>query len=198
MKKLLTALLLTLAGVVIIGCKDNSVTGPLGTALDKAKGVITGEHLPETDVNAAIANHGFHKLLTWAEDGDMKAQHFVAVAYLLGDGVPQSYSAAEKWALRAANQGAPASQYLIGSIRMDAISGARLRDVDPNAVRAYMWFCLAAAQGNEPARNARDKFKQIIGPELVERAQALAAAWHPCHEQACIDIEPGDSPALLK
>lgn len=195
MKRLLTALILSLAGAIIIGCKDGSVAVPLGTALSKAKGAITGEHLPETDVHDALTNHGFPKLLTWAEEGDMKAQHFVALAYMLGDGVPQSYRAAEKWALRAANQGVPASQYLIGSIRMDAISGARLRDVDPNAVRAYMWFCLAAAQGNEPAHNARDKFKQIIGPELVERAQALAAEWRPCHEQACRDIEPGDSPA---
>lgn len=194
MKRLMTALLLPLTAALIVGCKDASVPVPVEAALNQAKGAITGDRLPETDVHAALANHGFPKLLTWAEEGDMKAQHFVAVAYMGGDGVPQNYQAADKWALRAANQGSPASQYLIGIIRMDAVSGEGLRGVEPNAVRAYMWFSLAAAQGNEPARNARDKFQSVITPKLVERAQALAAAWRPCRERACWDFEPGDSP----
>ena len=172
------------------GCKDASLPAPAEAAFDRAKTTLTGDRLPEKSSEAAITNHGHAKLLEWAEKGDGKAQHFVAIAYLNGNTVPKNFDAAGKWALRAANQGLARSQFLIGLIRIDAATGGHLLAVEPNFVRAYMWLSLAAAQGHEPARNELDRIQAAMDPRWVQRSQTLAAAWQQCKAKECQDFEP--------
>lgn len=185
--KLTLLILLTLS---LAGCKDASLPAPLEAAVDRAKTTVSGNRLPEKSSEAAITNHGQVKLLEWAEEGDGKAQHFVAVAYLTGNTVPKNFDAAAKWALRAANQGSAPSQFLIGFIREDAAAGNNLLSVQPNLVRAYMWLSLAAAQGHEPARSELDRIQSTMEPRWVQRAQKLAAAWQQCKAKECQDFEP--------
>lgn len=179
----------------IIGCKDASIPAAIGPSIAQVKGLAMGDRLPESKIGDAIANHGFQKLLTWAEEGDRKAQHFVAVAYLDGSVVTKNFNASEKWALRAANQGSPASQYLIGMIRAnEAKTTSNLLQLEPNLILAYMWFSVAAVQGNEPAKEMRDRIQSSMDPRWVTRAQEMAANWRPCNDRSCWDTEPKVGP----
>ena len=42
-----------------------------------------------------------------------------------------------------------------------------------------MWFDLASAQGNEDARQYRDRVAVRMTPEQIVEAQALAKEWKP-------------------
>jgi TPR repeat protein len=177
--------------VVLMGCKDASLPTPLGSAISQAKGFVTGNRLPESDSREAVANHGLQTLLNWAEEGDGKAQFFVAVAYLDGQSVPKNFAAAEKWALRAANQGVPPAQYLMGFIRLAELKGTQdLSQVTPLIIRAYMWFSLSAAGGHKPAVEERDRLQSAMDNAMVNRAQEMAANWRPCASRACWDRDP--------
>lgn len=185
---------LTLAISFLPGCKDASISSSASAPVDRAKAIDPRERLPETGVETALQNHGFPTLLKWAEEGDSKAQHFVAVAYLSGKVVPKNFALAETWARRAANQGSPPSQFLMGIIRKDAAVGDNLLALEPNSIISYFWFSLAAARGHDAARVERDKLERAMDSEWVKRAQELALAWRPCTAQACLDQEPSPGP----
>ena len=181
--------------ISLASCKDASLPISVEAAIDRAKTSVTGNRLPEKTSEAAISNHGHAKLLQWAQDGDEKAQHFVAVAYLTGNSVPKNFDVAAKWALRAANQGSASSQFMIGFMRADAAAGNDLLALEPNLVRAYMWLSLAAAQGHEPAKKELDRIQSSMDPSWVQRAQTLAAAWSQCNTKECQDSEPDPGPS---
>ena len=46
--------------------------------------------------------------------------------------------------------------------------------VPVNYLAAYVWFSVAAAQGNEGARTARDEVAEMLTLELRARGQVLA------------------------
>jgi uncharacterized protein len=182
--------LMALVAVVLVGCQDTRLPASIEAAADRAKAAISGNRLPEESSEAAITNHGYVTLLKWAEGGDAKAQHFVAVANLVGNAVPKNFEAARKWALRAANQGTASSQFMSGMIRSDAAIGSDLLAVEPNLVRAYMWFSLAAAQGHNSARNELARIEPAMDPRWVRKAQQLSADWRRCATKDCQDHEP--------
>ncbi len=51
--------------------------------------------------------------------------------------------------------------------------------VPQDDVQAYMWLSLAAAQGNELARKARDIVAKKMTPAELAEAQRLAREWTP-------------------
>jgi hypothetical protein len=51
--------------------------------------------------------------------------------------------------------------------------------VPQDYVLAHMWFNLAAAQGNEDARQNRDSVAKVMTPDQVAEAQRLARQWKP-------------------
>jgi TPR repeat protein len=51
--------------------------------------------------------------------------------------------------------------------------------VPQDYVLAYMWFNLAAAQGQKGAKSARDEIAKRMTSEQVEEAQKLAREWKP-------------------
>lgn len=61
--------------------------------------------------------------------------------YLLGDGIKQDYSQAQKWFLAAANQGGSKAQYHLGKIYKDRLG------VDKNLSLARTWFEKSAEAG---------------------------------------------------
>jgi TPR repeat protein len=63
---------------------------------------------PKTYASAAPA------LTVAAERGNARAQSRLAYMYWVGRGVPKNYVVAAWWARRAAEQGEPAAQYLLG------------------------------------------------------------------------------------
>lgn len=51
--------------------------------------------------------------------------------------------------------------------------------VPQDYVLAHMWFNLAAAQGNEDARQNRDSLAKVMTPDQIAEAQRLARQWKP-------------------
>ena len=49
--------------------------------------------------------------------------------------------------------------------------------------QAYMWFNLAAAQGDEDAAKHRDKLAEKMTPGQVAEAQRLASRWTEKHRK---------------
>jgi hypothetical protein len=65
-----------------------------------------------------------------------------------------------------------ADQLLRDAIATIDIAGGPVRP-------AYMWFSLAAVQGDEKARKALDHVESMITPEQRSEAQKLAREWKP-------------------
>jgi TPR repeat protein len=112
-----------------------------------------------------------------AEQGDVAAQFYVGVMYLVGMGVPQSYEMAFRWLRKPADHGSVQAQYLLGSLYYEA------RGVRRDYVQAYVWASLAAAQGYHPADSLRDGALHSLSSAEIEQAKTLVAAWKPATDQ---------------
>jgi TPR repeat protein len=87
-----------------------------------------------------------------------------------------------KWYQRAADLGFAEAQFRLGMMY------AKGQPVPQNYVQAHVWFILAAAQGHEEARNARDRLSKAMVPAQIAEAQRLARAWQL--EVAAMDPPP--------
>jgi len=47
--------------------------------------------------------------------------------------------------------------------------------VPQNYIKAYAWFNIAAAQGDENARENRDRVSDLMTPQQIGKAQELSA-----------------------
>jgi uncharacterized protein len=115
----------------------------------------------------------FRENLMPAEQGDAKAQVFVAYLYETGQGVNQNYSKAAEWYGRAARQGNPVAQTQLGNMY-------RLgRGVPQNYILAYMWFDLAQRQGSKQAIELKKGVAKKMSVKQVGEAKRLARQWKP-------------------
>jgi len=76
-----------------------------------------------------------------------------------------------KWFRKAAEQGLPQSQRGL-SFMYNLGQG-----VPVNNVKAYMWYSLAKAQGDEYAASNLDIIKEQMSHAQIDEAQKLAAEW---------------------
>jgi TPR repeat protein len=74
---------------------------------------------------------------------------------------------------KAADQGFAAAQSKLG------VMYAQGRGVPQDYVLAHMWSNLAAAQGDENAKNNRNLLEQHMSPDQIAEAQRLAREWKP-------------------
>lgn len=86
--------------------------------------------------------------LPLAERGDAKAQTGLSLLYFLGQGVAMNLAAAIDWSSKAANQGLPSAQFLLGQIYQHPWNPA-IRDLSS----AFKWYSKAAAQGYADAED---------------------------------------------
>ncbi|MGL4812282.1 MAG: tetratricopeptide repeat protein, partial [Beijerinckiaceae bacterium] len=111
-----------------------------------------------------------------------------------GDGKPD-YNVASDLFRRAAQFGIRDSQYNI------AILLARGLGVGQSMKDAYMWFSVAAAQGDEEAARKRDEVGGRLSPEDLSAAKAAAASFKPLAQDALANDVPDriwDTPTLGK
>lgn len=80
--------------------------------------------------------------------------------------------AADEWTPEA-QAGVAKAQYRLAKLYEDGLGVAQ------NFVKAHLWFNLAAAQGHEKARKAREALAARMAAGQVARAQKLAADWKP-------------------
>src|SRR5205823_2010478 len=96
-----------------------------------------------------------------AEQGDVSAQHNLAVLYATGEGVAKDAAKAAEWFRKAAEQGDPSSQLYIGTMYYNGAGGHR------DLVQAYKWASLA----NDP--RLVDSVKKKMTRQQLEEAQKL-------------------------
>ena len=115
----------------------------------------------------------FRENLLPAQQGDAKAQVFVAYLYETGQGVVQNYAKAAEWYSRAAQQGNAVAQTQLGNMY-------RLgKGVPQNYILAYMWLDLASRKGSIQAIKLKSIVKNKMTNEQVVEARKLIKNWKP-------------------
>jgi hypothetical protein len=131
-----------------------------------------------------------------AKAGDCDAEYRYGTLYFFGAGVPQDYSAAQKWLSRAANQSQAFAQMLLATMYahdymehhtfnmksyFNCTSGC---GYEKDMVAAYQWMRLAERYTpydnfREFARAQSGKFKQSLSTEQVTKADLYVEQWKP-------------------
>jgi TPR repeat protein len=111
-----------------------------------------------------------------AERGDATARFYLGVLYEHGYGVRQDFGEAVAWYRQSADAGNPHAQFNLGILH------ARGEGVPADPVEAYKWLNLAAAQGKQGARDARDSVRGRMTEEQVQEAQKRSREWKPRRE----------------
>jgi len=109
-----------------------------------------------------------------ALQGYAEAQFALGHMHQGGRGALQSFPLAFKWYEQAAQQDHAEAQYRIGLMYRIGQQG-----IPMDKSKAYVWFAIAAAQGHERARDARDNLQPALSPEQLQEAQRQAQAWRP-------------------
>ena len=82
-------------------------------------------------------------------------------------------------------QGSASGQFNIGTLSM----AVGIAMAPKNLVLAYMWFSLAAAQGNEEAAKNRDKVARNMTSAQIAEAQKLASEWRSLTPEQIAEME---------
>ncbi len=93
--------------------------------------------------------------------------------YAHGRGVEQDYAEAMELFRHPAEKGYPGAEYGLG------VGYENGQGVLQDYVLAHMWLNLAAAQGDDDAKKARDLLASKMTPEQIAEAQQLAREWKP-------------------
>ena len=98
-------------------------------------------------VGRSHSNAVYSRFRKTAEQGNVKGQYNLGVAYYYGKGVKQSYSKALYWFRKAAEQGNADAQLLLGLVYYSG------HGVSRSYSKAVYWFKKSAEQGNMHAQN---------------------------------------------
>ena len=96
------------------------------------------------------------------------AQYYIAMMYLRGQGVEQSYDEAAGWFRKAAEQGIKQAQYRLAELYMVG------RGVPRDYEYAYAWYRAGAEQQHKKSMEALSTAAENLSPEELEEAQKLA------------------------
>ncbi len=115
--------------------------------------------------------------LPLATQWDPRAQTYIGVMYLRGQGVPQNFLAAAYWLHLAASTGLPEAQYFLG-LMYDKGQG-----VVQDFVLAHAWLNLAVAHAGPRVRDhwllIRDAVASKMSEAQLWEARRLAYEWRP-------------------
>lgn len=117
------------------------------------------------------------EVLTYlANLGDVQSQIMLSNCYDGAIGVDKDDKLAIHWCQLAANQGHPAAKNNMG-----VLLAPRMLNENPHSdvVRSFMWFNLAAADGNEYAARQREKLRRHMTEEQIKRAEADSLEFLP-------------------
>jgi uncharacterized protein len=116
-------------------------------------------------------------LMPLAERGDPRAQAYIGVMYLRGQGVPQNFLVAAYWLHAAAAIGLPEAQYFLG-LMYDKGQG-----VPQDFVLAHAWLNLAVAHAEPRLRRRWVLIRDAVASKMTEaqlwEARRLAYEWRP-------------------
>lgn len=113
-------------------------------------------------------NYG--KAIEWyqraAENGNNEAQNELGFMYFVGNGVEQDVEKGGEYFLQAAYSGLAIAQYNVGIMYS---TGKGVKEMD--MAKSYGWFNVAAANGHQPARAARDMLEKVLPKDELVAAQ---------------------------
>ena len=77
------------------------------------------------------------------------------------------------WTRKSAEQGYADAQVFLAFMYAKGIG------MPEDLIIAYIWLNLAAAQGNEDAKTAREALERMMTPAQIAEAQKLSREWKP-------------------
>jgi uncharacterized protein len=115
--------------------------------------------------------------LPLAEQRDARAQTYLGVMYLRGEGVPQNFPVAAYWLKLASAAGVPTAQYFLG-LMYDKGQG-----MPQDFVLAEAWLNLAVAHAEPRLRDRWALIRNAVASKMTEaqlgEARRLAYEWWP-------------------
>lgn len=165
------------AAFVLQGCAPGGecYTGPYSSiasygACLAAQSVVENPDTRGTGAENKIVDE---KLLTKASNGDPEAQY--ALASDIGVADPR---AAWRWNCKAAMQ-----SHRMAQSRMASMYRWGLEPVSENPAKAFMWYALAASEGEPQLVNMRDRYAEDLTPLELTQGNYLLEHWQPgeCH-----------------
>ncbi len=115
--------------------------------------------------------------LPLAEERDARAQTYLGVMYLRGQGVPQNFAVAAYWLQLASSAGVPTAQYFFG-LMYDKGQG-----VTQDFVLAQAWLNLAVAHAEPRLRDRWALIRNAVASKMTEaqlaEARRVAYEWQP-------------------
>jgi uncharacterized protein len=126
-----------------------------------------------------------------ADFGWLPAQARLGFMYEQGLGVPVDVAKAEQLYRSAADEGVVYAQVRLGSLYLLG------KGLPRDDVLAHMWFNLAAAAGNELAKEGRDLAERRMTPSQLAEAQKLAREWKPKTGDSKPPAQPPSRPTVV-
>ena len=129
---------------------------------------------PNTVVQGALGNQPPAALLAKATGGDATTQHELGEALQTGKlGLAKDPVADAKWFRQAAAQNFAPAQNCLG------VCYERGEGVPKHEVEAYKWYLLAAAQGDEKAKDNADLVELVLLPDQIADGKRRADNFKP-------------------
>lgn len=106
-----------------------------------------------------------------AEQGDVRAQSRLGVAYMKGQiGLDKNFEHAEKWLTEAAIHNDLSAQYYLGRLL--------LKDKETNLIDALVWVAVAAKRGYEPAQSVIKEYWETLSSRQQDELLSRIRQWH--------------------
>ncbi len=112
-----------------------------------------------------------------AEQDQSEAQYGLAIMYISGNGVKQDYKQAVHWYTKSAEHGYADAQMMLGILYSQG------KGVPKDHVKSHMYLNIATVNGDEDAKQFRDKIVRMMSPEQIAEAQKLAREWMEKHSK---------------
>ena len=113
--------------------------------------------------------NAFNEWVDLANGGMAKAQYYVGVMHINGQGTRPDLNSGARYIEMAANNGYAPAQHIFGMLYH------RGQGVDKNLIRAYVWLSLAVLHGREKAGIERDKVWWQLAPSQIANARLKLA-----------------------
>ena len=114
-------------------------------------------------------DQAFNTMRSLAETSDHGlAQYYVAMMYLHGEGITQSYEEAAKWFRKSAEQRVKQAQYGLAELYTKG------RGVPKDYEYAYAWYRVGAEHKHKKSMAILAAAQQNLSPEELEEAEKLA------------------------
>jgi TPR repeat protein/putative methionine-R-sulfoxide reductase with GAF domain len=149
---------------------------PVEAAPARSEPTTSIEPAPEPAADPLMPAATLAEMRKRAEVGDPYEQVALATRYARGEDVPQDFSMAVRWYLRAAEQGHVGAQDSLGSYFWMG------RGVPKDLTKAYFWSVLARSEGKQTSKNRVDFMKsQLTGAQasIIEQEARKFMRLHP-------------------